>query len=184
MAEHHFDLPLDQLANQDPALGNAQGIDPVGNIVPQAQGRAQGRAMRPQQEQAQVLEPAGGQTIYQLPAAAAAIREQPRTYAHLYADVRQDPLTKSYPATMARFDAMVEEPEDSEELLNSALSNGMLPNTFWCCAVLNARPRIYVVHKLARYPRAFDGRETPWDHALFGFLGDVLGSAICEVIAG
>jgi hypothetical protein len=82
---------------------------------------------------------------------------------------------------MARFDAMVEEPEDSEELLHSALSNGMMPNTFLCCALLNARPRIYVVHKLARYPRAFDGRETPWDHALFGFLGDVIGSAIQTV---
>jgi hypothetical protein len=63
MAKRHFDLPLDQLANQDPALRNARGIDPIGDIPPQAQGRAQGQAMRPQQEQAQVPEPAGGQKI-------------------------------------------------------------------------------------------------------------------------
>jgi len=46
----------------------------------------------------------------------------------------------------------------------------------------NARPRIYVLHKLSRYPRAFNGRKTPWDNSVFTFLGDASGGNIQTVM--
>jgi len=56
------------------------------------------------------------------------------------------------------------------------LSDTSLPNTYLCCAAITpGRSRVYVVHKLSKYPRAFDGRESPWDNQVFGLLGDVMG---------
>jgi hypothetical protein len=198
MAEDHFQ-PLEDLG-EDTALGaaeqdlefanNMQGAGMIPQLIPgQNQAAQQGqqpgvprqnRAAEPgpppdaRQRQQDEIVPL--QAVYARPA------EQPRTFTALYANPQKDPLINSYPLVLARFDAMIEEPEAPEDLLNSVLSNSTLPNTFLCCAVLNnARPRIYVLHKISRFPRAFDGRETPWDDALFGFLGDVTGTAVQTV---
>jgi len=114
-------------------------------------------------------------------AAPEAAAGQATTFAQLYQDIRADPLVNSYAAVLARFDAMVEEPQDPDELLSLALENPSLPNTFLCCARLHtnmAVPRIYVVHKLSKYPRSFAGTVTPWDDRLFAFLGDTIGNSI------
>lgn len=34
---------------------------------------------------------------------------------------------------------------------------------------------MYVLQALSKYAPAFDGRVTPWDNHIFGFIGDVLG---------
>jgi len=101
---------------------------------------------------------------------------RPTTFSQLYADPSKDPLRDRYPAVIARFDTTADPPEDPEEVLLAALSNTTLPNTYLCCAALApGRPKVYVVHKLSKYPRAFDGRETAWDNQVFGILGDTMG---------
>jgi hypothetical protein len=173
MAENHFEPPLDQPAHHDPALDINRRREqelPIGQQgVPQ-------RRHAPEEQAA----------IFQAQASrgSAAPRIRPRTFVDLYMDGQQDPFSNSYPAALARFDAEVEEPEDLEEVLEAALANNALPNTYLCCATLNnnARPKIYVLHKLSRYPRAFDGRETPWDNSVFAFLGDASGGNIQTVM--
>lgn len=106
----------------------------------------------------------------------------PKTFAELYSDPNQDPLRCNYPAVLTRFEVMREDPEEAEEILASALSNTALPNTYLCCATLtNGQARIYVIHKLSKFPRSFAGTETPWDDKCFVFLGDMVGETIQSV---
>lgn len=185
MAEDHFQ-PLDNLG-EDPDLGLALGQNPNPDLANNVQGAGMDQPLAPLQNQAgwhRHQQPAAGPVLEQLrvPTAPGRPVEPSRTFAAKYADPHQDQLLNSYPLVLARFDTMVDVPEAAEALLSSVLSNSTLPNTFLCCAVLNnARPRIYVLHKLSRYPPALDGRGTPWDNAIFGFLGDVSGSAIQTV---
>jgi hypothetical protein len=198
MAENHFQ-PLEDLG-EDPALGTAeQNLELENNMqragmIPQLMPGQNQAAQQGQQSgvprQNQAAEPGSSlqarqrqqDEILPLQAVYASPAEPPKTFNALYSNPQKDPLINSYPLVLARFDAMIEEPEAPEDLLNAVLSNSTLPNTFLCCAVLNnARPRIYVLHKISRFPRAFDGRETPWDDALFGFLGDVTGTAVQTV---
>jgi len=98
------------------------------------------------------------------------------TFSSFYQDEHKDPMRDRYATIMARFDAMAHTPLTAEAVLETALGNPSVPETFLCCASLHgaARPRIYLLHMMSKYVPAFNGTRTPWDNWLFCFLGEIL----------
>jgi hypothetical protein len=104
------------------------------------------------------------------------------TFAAFFSDETRDPMRRSYEAITARFDAMNAAPQNANMLLDMAVGNPNVPSTFLCCATLHAQPRIFLIHSLSRYVPAMDGRVTPWDSQLFGFLGEIMNKNALTVI--
>jgi hypothetical protein len=105
------------------------------------------------------------------------------TFASLYHDENKDPLRSRAASVITRFDAMAAAPQTPEALLEASVGNPSIPGTFMCCAALqgNTKHRIYVLHGLSKYVPAMDGRETPWDNRIFGFLGELLGDQAVSI---
>lgn len=99
------------------------------------------------------------------------------TFAFFYRNVSKDPYASISDTIIDRFNPMSNSPQTSEVLLESAIGNPSVPGTFLCCSALhnNTQYRVYVLQALSKYAPAFDGRVTPWDNHIFGFIGDVLG---------
>jgi len=97
------------------------------------------------------------------------------TFASYYRDETKDPFSSRYPAVLTRFDPMGDNPQAADTLLEAVVGNPSVPSTFLCCASIHgARPRIYVLHAFSKYFPSWDGRTSPWDNRIFGFLGDVM----------
>lgn len=97
-----------------------------------------------------------------------------KTFAGYYADESQDPSRDRYALILRRFDAIGNEAQDADTLLQVTLGNPNVPIAFLCCATLSTAPRIYVIHMPSKFSPSIDGRITPWDGRLFAFLGEIL----------
>jgi len=97
-----------------------------------------------------------------------------RSFASLYSDQNCDPLWDSAGTIMQRYDPMRADPVGAAALMASISGDPSRPGTYLCCSTVHNTPRIYLVHMLSRYPPAIDGRETPWDNHIFGYLGDLV----------
>jgi hypothetical protein len=125
------------------------------------------------------------------PVAAAAIGGAPpifqalprhSTFASWFSDTVSDPNHDDAFRVLQSFN-----PSNAAPLTGAALKQAVLgqtsPNTFLCCAALNGvNSRVYLVHSLSRYPLSLNGRPTPWDNRIIGFLGDVVGGSAMNII--
>jgi hypothetical protein len=106
-----------------------------------------------------------------------------RTFTSYYSDPTCDPLWGNLTSVLGRFDPMrLQGPVSADELRASISGDALRPSCFLCCTALHNIPKIYVVHMLSRYPRAIDGRVTPWDNRIFAYLGDVVQSTPVNVL--
>jgi len=107
---------------------------------------------------------------------------QHATFASFFQDDSKDPFRTRYAAVLSRFDPMTNNPLASDALLDLAVGNPSVPSTYMCCASIHGtKPRIYVLHTLSKYVPSFDGRPTPWDNRIFGFLGDVMSDSALTI---
>jgi len=153
-------------------IGLAQALHPAApgqaQIPPQGQVGPQGGIMP-----SQAITPIG---------AAADLGTRQRSFASLYSDPNCDPLWDSAAAIMQRFDPMQAAPLDTSTLLALIAGDPSRPRVYLCCAAVHNAPRIYLVHMLSRYPPAIDGRVTPWDNRICGYLGDVIRESPVNVL--
>jgi len=166
------------MASRGPALS---GIPPV---IPPGIAPAQDQAQVPNavgNDQVPLLPAGGGPQALQAMAAGAEGQLLPpvmqhTSFATLFCDEARDPFRHSYAAIVERFNAMNARPLTGEALLESALGNPSVPNTFLCCSNLNTGTgyRVYLLHSLSKYIPSLDGRITPWDSRIFCFLGEVI----------
>jgi hypothetical protein len=151
------------MANHGRAL---PGIHPV---IPQGITPAQVQAQVPNvigNNQAPVLQGGGGAP--QVPPAMAAATEgqvlppvmQHSSFATLFCDEARDPFRYSHAAIVGRLNAMNALPLTGETLLESALGNPSVPNTYLCCSNLNTGMgyKVYLLHLLSKYIPSLDGR--------------------------
>jgi len=98
--------------------------------------------------------------------------------------MKRETLWQRYAAIVQRFDAINNAPIAGDSLFETILGNPSIPNTFLCCALLNGqtRPRVYVIHTISKYVPSINGRITPWDNRIFGYLVELLGGSPMMVI--
>jgi hypothetical protein len=94
------------------------------------------------------------------------------SFTSFFNDQSKDPFRAAYAAILCRFDVTGPDTQDAATLLQIGLGNPSVPIAYLCCASLQGSTRVYVIHMLSKYTPALDGRVTPWDNKLFGFLGD------------
>jgi hypothetical protein len=170
---------------------NPQGFDPGNLLFPQAMEpnvipvpAAQQPGTAAQVPIAQDLHCGAGNAVPAMPQDLPCQVMRHRNFASLYHDEARDPMRQRYPAILQRFDAMNNAPIAGDSLFEMILGNPSIPNTFLCCALLNGqtRPRVYVIHTISKYVPSIDGRITPWDNRIFGYLGELLGGSPMTVI--
>lgn len=119
--------------------------------------------------------PGGNMPAFQAPA-------RHNTFASLFADNAADANHADAFQIVNNFDSSAAAPLTAAALKQAILGQ-QSAFAFLCCATLHGNvPKIYVLHSLSRFPVSLAGRPTPWDNRIVGFLGDIVGDAVLNVL--